>query len=254
MIDENKEVAPKATTDVVTFDDTLLSEGTGLEETTVEDFAIPFIRVLQPMSPQLNKASGSYVDGASAGDLYNTVTNSVYSGDKGIVLVPSAYVKKYIEWVPREKGGGLVNANHDISILSECRKDPESRRFYTKDGNEIVETAQFYVLVLDPEPQQAVIAFTSTQLSVARKWLTMMRMARVQNSQGQHVEAPMFAYTYRLTTTSQSNDKGTWNSFSISQEGQTSLADAQVAKTFMSAARSGEVEVKEEQLNDTVTL
>ena len=254
MIDENKEVAPKATTDVVTFDDTLLSEGTGLEETTGEDFAIPFIRVLQPMSPQLNKASGSYVDNASAGDLYNTVTNSVYSGDKGIVLVPSAYVKKYIEWVPREKGGGLVNANHDISILSECRKDPESRRFYTKDGNEIVETAQFYVLVLDPEPQQAVIAFTSTQLSVARKWLTMMRMARVQNSQGQHVEAPMFAYTYRLTTTSQSNDKGTWNSFSISQEGQTSLADAQVAKTFMTAARSGEVEVKEEQLNDTVTL
>ena len=232
----------------------MLSEGTGLEETTVEDFAIPFIRVLQPMSPQLNKASGSYVDNASAGDLYNTVTNSVYSGDKGIVLVPSAYVKKYIEWVPREKGGGLVNANHDISILSECRKDPESRRFYTKDGNEIVETAQFYVLVLDPEPQQAVIAFTSTQLSVARKWLTMMRMARVQNSQGQHVEAPMFAYTYRLTTTSQSNDKGTWNSFSISQEGQTSLADAQVAKTFMTAARSGEVEVKEEQLNDTVTL
>jgi len=254
MIDENKEVAPKATTDVVTFDDTLLSEGTGLEETTVEDFAIPFIRVLQPMSPQLNKAGGSYVEGASAGDLYNTVTNSVYSGDKGIVLVPSAYIKKYIEWVPREKGGGLVNANHDISILSECRKDPESRRFYTKDGNEIVETAQFYVLVLDPEPQQAVIAFTSTQLSVARKWLTMMRMARVQNSQGQHVEAPMFAYTYRLTTTSQSNDKGTWNSFSISQEGQTSLADAQVAKTFMTAARSGEVEVKEEQLNDTVTL
>ena len=254
MIDENKEVAPKATTDVVTFDDTLLSEGTGLEETTVEDFAIPFIRVLQPMSPQLNKASGSYVDNASAGDLYNTVTNSVYSGDKGIVLVPSAYVKKYIEWVPREKGGGLVNANHDISILSECRKDPESRRFYTKDGIEIVETAQFYVLVHDPEPQQAVIAFTSTQLSVARKWLTMMRMARVQNSQGQHVEAPMFAYTYRLTTTSQSNDKGTWNSFSISQEGQTSLADAQVAKTFMTAARSGEVEVKEEQLNDTVTL
>tara|TARA_Y100000114_G_scaffold49284_1_gene44964 strand:- start:10539 stop:11303 length:765 start_codon:yes stop_codon:yes gene_type:complete len=254
MIDENKEVAPKATTDVVTFDDTLLSEGTGLEETTVEDFAIPFIRVLQPMSPQLNKASGSYVEGASAGDLYNTVTNSVYSGDKGIVLVPSAYIKKYIEWVPREKGGGLVNANHDISILSECRKDPESRKYYTKDGNEIVETAQFYVLVLDPEPQQAVIAFTSTQLSVARKWLTMMRMARVQNSQGQHVEAPMFAYTYRLTTTSQSNDKGTWNSFSVSQEGQTSLADAQIAKTFMTAARSGEVEVKEEQLDDTVTL
>ena len=178
----------------------------------------------------------------------------MYDGSKGIVLIPSAYTKKYIEWIPREKGGGLVNANHDISILSECKKDPESRRFFTKEGNEIVETAQFYVLVLDPEPQQAVLAFTSTQLGVARKWLTMMRMARVQNSKGQSVEAPMFAYTYRLTTTTQSNDKGTWNSFSISQEAPTSIEDAQVAKSFMTAARAGEVEVKEEQLDDTVTL
>ncbi len=254
MIDEDKNVAPKATTSVVAFDDTLLSEGTGLEETTVEDFAIPFIRVLQPMSPQLNKAGGGYVEGASSGDLYNTVTNSVYDGSKGITIVPCAYTKKYIEWVPREKGGGIVNANHDISILNKCKKDPESRRFYTPEGNEIVETAQFYVLVLDPEPQQAVIAFTSTQLSVARKWLTMMRMARVQTSDGKYVEAPMFAYNYILSTTTQSNDKGTWNSFSISQAGQTAIEDAQVAKTFMSAARAGEVEVKEEQLDDSVTL
>jgi hypothetical protein len=177
MIDENKEVVEQtASTNIATFDDTLLSEGTGLEETTVEDFAIPFIRVLQQMSPQLSKASGAYIEGASSGDLYNTVTNSVYDGSKGIILIPSAYTKKYIEWIPREKGGGLVNANHDISILSECKKDPESRRFFTKEGNEIVETAQFYVLVLDPEPQQAVLAFTSTQLGVARKWLTMMRI------------------------------------------------------------------------------
>jgi hypothetical protein len=51
-----------------------------------------------------------------------------------------------------------------------------------------------------------------------------------------------------------SNDKGTWNSFSVSQGGQTSIEDATIAKTFMSAARAGEVEVKEEQLDDTVTL
>ena len=249
MIDEDKNVAPKATTSVVAFDDTLLSEGTGLEETTVEDYAIPFIRVLQPMSPQLNKVGGSYIEGASSGDLYNTVTNSVYDGYKGITIVPCAYTKKYIEWVPREKGGGIVNANHDISILKKCKKDPES-----PEGTEIVETAQFYVLVLEPESQQAVIAFTSTQLSVARKWLTMMRMARVQTSDGKYVEAPMFAYNYILSTTTQSNDKGTWNSFSISQAGQTAIEDAQVAKTFMSAARAGEVEVKEEQLDDSVTL
>ena len=122
----------------------------------------------------------------------------------------------------------------------------------TPDGTEIVETAQYFILVLDPEPQQAVLALSSTQLGTSRKWLTMLRMAKVQNKKGESVDAPMFAYTYRLTTTTQSNDKGSWYGFSINQEGPTDIAVANVAKDFMSAARSGDVEVKEEQQRDEV--
>ena len=117
MANEKTEIAEKSATAINIFDDSLLAGGTGLEETTTEDFAIPFIRVLQPLSPQLQKQQGGYVEGASAGDLFNTVTGEFYDGEKGISVVPCAYSKKYIEWIPREKGGGLVNANHDISIL-----------------------------------------------------------------------------------------------------------------------------------------
>ena len=248
MADNKTEIAEQGSTSISTFDDNLLSGGTGLEETTTEDFAIPFIRVLQPMSPQLQKQNGSYVAGASAGDLYNTVTGEAYDGEKGISIVPCAYNKKYIEWIPREKGGGLVNANHDISVLSSCTRNPDDRRHYMANGNEIVETAQFFVLVLEGDTaQQAVLAFTSTQLGVSRKWLTMLRMARVQNSQGVNVEAPMFAYSYRLTSTVQSNDKGSWNAYSVNQEGPTDMSVAIMARDFMSAARSGDVAVKQEQ-------
>ena len=252
MAEDKKEVAHSKTTALTSFNDDLLSGGTGLEETTAEDFAIPFIRVLQPLSPQLQKQHGSYVENASSGDLYNSVTGDAYNGEKGILIVPCAYNKKYIEWIPREKGGGLVNANHDISILTTCTRDPENRRNYTPAGNEIVETAQFFVLIVsEGAPQQAVLALTSTQLGVARKWLTMLRMARVQNSKGNSVEAPMFAFTYRLTSTVMSNDKGSWNSYSINQEGPTEISNALIARDFMSAARSGNVEVKQEQQNDT---
>lgn len=247
---ENKEVAEKKATPIVTFDDNLLAGGTGLEEMTTEDFAIPFIRVLQPLSPQVQKQDGKYVAGASAGDLYNTVTDEVYDGEKGISIVPCAYTKKYLEWIPREKGGGLVNPNHDISILSKCVRDEVTNRFITPDGNEIVETAQFFILVLENEPQQAVLAFTSTQLGVARKWSTMLRMARVQNNKGVSVGAPMFAYTYKLTTNTQSNEKGSWNGYSVNQEGITELSVARMAKDFMTAARAGDVQVKEEQQRD----
>ena len=247
---ENKEIAEKKATPIVTFDDNLLAGGTGLEEMTTEDFAIPFIRVLQPLSPQVQKQDGKYVAGASAGDLYNTVTDEIYDGEKGISIVPCAYTKKYLEWIPREKGGGLVNPNHDISILSKCVRDEVTNRFITPDGNEIVETAQFFILVLEDEPQQAVLAFTSTQLGVARKWSTMLRMARVQNNKGVSVRAPMFAYTYKLTTNTQSNEKGSWNGYSVNQEGITELSIAMVAKDFMTAARAGDVQVKEEQQRD----
>ena len=178
--------------------------------------------------------------------------DSLLSGGTGLAIsiVPCAYTKKYIEWIPRNKGGGFVNANHDISILSKCTRDEETNRFITVNGNEIVETAQYFVLVLDPEPQQAVLALTSTQLGVSRKWLTMLRMSKVQNKKGESVDAPMFAYTYRLTTTTQSNDKGTWHGYSVNQEGPTELPIAMLAKDFMSAARAGDVQVKEEQQRD----
>ena len=250
MAEEKTNIAKQENTAIATFDDDLLSGGTGLEETTTEDFAIPFIRILQQMSPQLNKQDGRYNQDAQAGMLVNTVTNEVYDGEKGITVVPCAYVKKYIEWIPREKGGGLVNANHDISILKSCKKDEETRRLYTPDDTEIVETAQFFVLVLEPEPQQAVVAFTSTQLGASRKWLTMLRMARVQTKSGQSVSAPMFANTYTLGTLAQSNDKGSWYGFTVNQVGAVDVETAHIAKEFMSVARSGDVEVKEEQQQD----
>ena len=232
MAEEKTSLAEAKQTAIATFDDDLLSGGTGLEETTTEDFAIPFIRILQQMSPQLNKQDGRY------------------NVDAGITVVPCAYVKKYIEWVPREKGGGIVNTDHSASILKSCKKDLESRRLFLDNGNEIVETAQFFVLVLEPQPQQAVVAFTSTQLGASRKWLTMLRMARVQTSKGQSVSAPMFAYQYNLGTLSQSNDKGSWNGYTVNQEGPTDVETARIAKEFMDAARSGDVEVKEEQQRD----
>ena len=60
MAEEKTSLAEAKQTAIATFDDDLLSGGTGLEETTTEDFAIPFIRILQQMSPQLNKQDGRY--------------------------------------------------------------------------------------------------------------------------------------------------------------------------------------------------
>ena len=93
----SKEVAQATAGEVLVLDDDLLSGGTGLEDTDSGDYAIPFVRVLQSGSPQLKKNHAKYIEGASQGMLFNTVSNAVYDGDEGILVIPCAYTKKYIE-------------------------------------------------------------------------------------------------------------------------------------------------------------
>lgn len=66
---EKKEVVAATANEVVpiVYDSEMLSQGTGLEEAGVGDYAIPFLRVLQSMSPQLKKSDGQYIQGAEEG-------------------------------------------------------------------------------------------------------------------------------------------------------------------------------------------
>jgi hypothetical protein len=99
--------------EVIAFDpSTVLEEfaGEGLEEVTAEDLAIPFLRVLAQLSPQVNKRDGAYVEGAEAGMIYNTVANEAYDGEKGILVVPCHYNRRFVEWQPRSSGGGFVGS------------------------------------------------------------------------------------------------------------------------------------------------
>ena len=59
-------VAEKKATDVAVSNlSSLLEEeaGAGLENFTTEDMQIPFIRILQALSPQLNKQDSMYIKG-----------------------------------------------------------------------------------------------------------------------------------------------------------------------------------------------
>jgi len=244
----SKKVAEAESSDIIPFDDDLLSAGTGLEEAGADDYAIPFLRVLQSMSPQLKKSDGKYIQGAEEGMFFNTVTESIYDGTEGVSIIPCAYKKKYIEWIPREKGGGFVSDEHSASILKQCKKNDKGRFIYTND-NEISETAEYYCILVADEsaPEQVLLSLTSSQLGFSRRWNTMLNNARVKNAKGESVAAPMFSYIYNLTTIPQSNDQYSWMGLSVEKSRPTPMSLAMSALDFMKAARSGEVEVKHEQ-------
>ena len=62
--------------------------GAGLEHIDKDDLALPFIKLLQTGSDETKKKHANYVDGAEAGMFYNTVTKKLYSGEKGIEIIP----------------------------------------------------------------------------------------------------------------------------------------------------------------------
>ena len=239
---------------LVLEDDDLLSEGTGLESVGTEDYALPFLRVIQSGSPQLKKSDpNKYIEGAEEGMLFNTLTNQCYKGEEGVAVIPCAYTKKYIEWVPINKGVGFVRDDHPSNILSQTQKN-DNRQFILPNENEIVETSQYFLILIENEesPEQILLSCTSTQLTFARRWNTMLRTAQVKNAAGTSVLAPMFSYIYRLKTAAQSNNFGTWHGLSVERERPTPLPIARIAKDFMVAARAGEVEVKQEGALDEV--
>ena len=75
----------EGSTDVL--DDIFENAGDGASFDSSE-MQIPFVRILQAMSPQLSKKKPEFIEGASQGDVYNTVTSQYWDGEEGIVVIP----------------------------------------------------------------------------------------------------------------------------------------------------------------------
>ncbi len=52
-------------------------QDTGFEGTSSRDYAIPFISLLQSLSPQVDKDDAKYVEGAEVGMFYNSASGEL---------------------------------------------------------------------------------------------------------------------------------------------------------------------------------
>jgi hypothetical protein len=256
-----KEVAvkPKQEVGAASELDALLTQnaGVGFESVDAQDLAIPFLSIVQSNSPQRKKNHEKFIEGADEGDIFNTVTGVLFAPP--VAIIPCGYKKVFIEWKPRDSGGGFV-AQYDRHhpIIAATPPDERGKRILP-NGNLLVETATFYVLVEveEGEWEGAVISMTSTQLKKARKWNTLMVNKKVTVN-GVQLQAPMFAYSYMFSSASESNDRGEWHGWTIEAGPQiTSRETFLQAKSFHDAVGGGTVTAdfskvqEEEDLEET---
>jgi hypothetical protein len=93
----------------------------GLGAIGQEDLALPFLKILGQLSPEVNKRDGKYVEGAEPGMIFNSVSGELYDGVKGIDVIPCFYKLEYIEWKDRGEGLG-AQLQSMIHHLISCPK------------------------------------------------------------------------------------------------------------------------------------
>lgn len=187
-----------------------------------EDNVIPFLSILQDMSPQVKKREDAYIEGAEPGMIMRTDIRRVYTE---LIFQPCTFSKRWNEWVPRDAGGGagkgFVGSYPDKPDNAKNRvkdgKVLENAWYNPDNGNDYVETRYHFGNIINPEDgsvDPAVIGLSGTQHTVSRQWMALIRSFKVGG-----VIAPSFFRAYRLTTIEKSNTQGTWFVFSVHDMG-----------------------------------
>lgn len=214
----------------------------GFEEVDASSFAIPFLRMLQSISPAAKKKDPAYIDGAEEGDMINTVTEKLYKGDDGVIVIPCHYSHKYNMWA-QNRGG--YRGSWTVADYAEARKQKitiqtpngPSEVEADMDGNIITDTREHYVLVVEPDGNysQCLLALGGTQLKKSKKWMTLMQGIRKNGK-----TVPMFSQMYKITPAAESNDKGSWVGYKIDHIGEVQyLEHYEAAKRFHEMVRGG---------------
>jgi len=251
----DKQVAVKSKNEVasgdISADLIVKAAGRGLENVSNDDITIPRLAVVQAGSPQRKKKDEKYIEGAEEGHIFNTVTNKLYDVE-GITVIPCGYRKSYVEWVPRESGGGLV-AIHDMKPEG-TTVDPKSKKSFLGE-NQIVDTAEHFVLIKsDDSWEAAILTMTSSNLGVSRKWNTLLKMKKM-NIKGQMVEPPSFLYMFKLSTINAENDLGSWFKYKIEEIGQVESKNVFTqAEALSDSVSEGKIKVSDPVDTETTTV
>jgi len=229
----------------------------GFEGVDKDSFAIPFIQILQKMSPVVDEDSSAYIEGAKAGMFMNTVSQKLFDGKKGIKIIPCAFKRSFIQWGARNASGGFkgeMTPEEFEAIRSDKSRVIEvDGKFYApledgsvdpKKSDYYADTRSHYVILLDEETgeySRCILSLSSSQIKSSKKLMTQLQGKKI-NAGGKMVTPPTFLNFARATTIGLSNDNGSWSGIVFDLEGLvTDKHLFEEAKAFYAQVRGGEV-------------
>ncbi len=207
--------------------------GSGLENLDSSELLIPFVRMLQALSPVCVEGSQAYDPDMRPGMIIHAGTGDVYPKDLGVGFIPCVRDSSYTEWVPIQPGSGTAGgggfrgtwAHDDARVAQMIKEQGAFKKLKTAEGTELVETRTLYGVIvprekdgtwLVDEATNGVISFSSTQLKKYRMIIT-----RLTSLVGKPARFPIFAWRWNLTTQPEKNKFGSYYGWKLSLDGDT---------------------------------
>jgi hypothetical protein len=185
----------------------------GFENTSQDDFAVPFLDILQGQSPEVES-----LESAKPGMFHNTVTDDLFDGKTGVSVIVVSTAHEFVEWVPRNQGGGIVGRHKvDSDVVADARSRADKfNELKTENGNDLVETYYAYLILNLPEgPVPAVLSCSSTRIKPYKAMMTKANMIMIPGPDGVKRKPPLFAHKFLLTTAKRKNNDGEWHTFEV---------------------------------------
>jgi hypothetical protein len=174
----------------------------GFEQINASTKAIPFLRVIQKLSPELDENDAKYLVGAKEGDFFNTVTKDLIGKEFACIVLH--FDRIFIEWKPNR--GGFVGYHTEENALR-IAVDRTFGKWKTEEGNLLQENYVYMLLVEGFEKEgPCVLSLSSSAIKVAKEWNRLMTTHVMDDGK----KALPYYLVWKVKSEYQKNDKGTW--------------------------------------------
>lgn len=181
--------------------------GAGSENITADAKAVPFLRLLQAKSPEVENDPDVY----KAGMLVHSITGDRYDirekGGNPMPFLLCHFHKEIVEWGDKDAGDGGIKKRHACTpaALAKIQALPKKEGGNGKgapllpNGHTMVETAYHDVVLLTPTgPVAGCLPLKSSGLTPSKKLMHVVDSQVMTLPNGQTFKPPVFAKVYAI--------------------------------------------------------
>lgn len=196
-----KEVMKKQSAEMMNYDEDMFKGmDSGFEGTDSDTFKTPFMKILQALSPELNKNEPEYIPGAQAGMFCNSATKEVHEALEVVILKVE---HSLICWKPGRSGfAGRFNKAEEQKVIA----DQQGLMKWDAEGNEVVDAIEFFCMNANDPSDIFILSLSKASIKHGKSFATRIRSLKVDGK----LLGVSWAGVWHIDIVPEKNDKGSW--------------------------------------------